>query len=133
MGRFAVRAGVSHLTWRGFFGSSLAGKRVLYAWPDRSRLDELWDCGADAVAVIAWIEDETAEWIEDAGPILLTSAGAVAPAKALGSREGRQPLPNGVDGILEYIAAMAAGYSSGLKWNEEDKLKADMRVCPRFG
>jgi len=32
--------------------------------------------------------------------------------------------------ILEYIAAMAAGYSSGLKWNEEDKLKADMMNRP---
>ena len=28
--------------------------------------------------------------------------------------------------MLEYVAGMAAGYSSGLKWNEEDKLKADM-------
>jgi hypothetical protein len=35
-----------------------------------------------------------------------------------------------VEGILEHIADMAAGYSSGLKWNEEDKLKADMMNSP---
>lgn len=39
-------------------------------------------------------------------------------------------MPNGVEGILEHIAGMAAGYSSGLKWNEEDKLKADMMNRP---
>jgi hypothetical protein len=39
-------------------------------------------------------------------------------------------LPNGVDHILEYIAVMAAGYSTGLKWNEEDKLRADMMNRP---
>ena len=37
---------------------------------------------------------------------------------------------NGVEEILENIAAWAAGYSSGLKWNEEDKLKADMMNRP---
>jgi hypothetical protein len=41
-----------------------------------------------------------------------------------------ETLPNGVGGILEYVAGMAAGYSTGLKWNEEDKLKADMMNCP---
>lgn len=128
--RFAARADVSHLTWRGFFGSSLVGRRVLYAWPDRVRLDELWDCGADAVAVIELSEGETAEWIEDAGPIVLTTAGVVAPAEVDEAREAPESLPNGVDGILEYIAGMAAGYSSGLKWNEEDKLKADMMNRP---
>jgi hypothetical protein len=45
-------------------------------------------------------------------------------------RDALAPLPNGVDAILEHIAAMAAGYSSGLKWNEEDKLKADMMNRP---
>ncbi len=40
------------------------------------------------------------------------------------------PLPEDVDGILKHVATMAAGYSSGLKWNEEDKLKADMMNRP---
>ena len=44
--------------------------------------------------------------------------------------ESAEPLPNGVGEILEHIAAWAAGYDSGLKWNEEDKLKADMMNCP---
>ncbi|UVJ38021.1 hypothetical protein [Arthrobacter sp. CJ23] len=41
-----------------------------------------------------------------------------------------EPLPNGVEGILEHVAHLAAGYSSGLKWNEEDKLKADVMNRP---
>jgi hypothetical protein len=32
---------------------------------------------------------------------------------------------------MEYIGRMAAGYSSGLKWNEEAKLKADMMNVPQ--
>jgi len=39
-------------------------------------------------------------------------------------------LPNGVSAIVEYVARMAEGYSSGLKWNEEHKLKADMMNMP---
>lgn len=39
-------------------------------------------------------------------------------------------LPSGINRILEYVARMAAGYSSGLKWNEVDKLKADMMNRP---
>lgn len=35
-------------------------------------------------------------------------------------------LPNNIKNILEYLAAMAAGYHSGLKWNEEEKLKSDL-------
>lgn len=40
------------------------------------------------------------------------------------------PLPNGVEEFLKYIATSAAAYSTGLKWNEEDKLKADMMNRP---
>ncbi|MGW9419558.1 hypothetical protein ACWGRS_18030 [Cellulosimicrobium funkei] len=126
--RFAARVDVDHLSWRGFFASSLAGKRVLHAWPDRAHIDDLWGCGADAVAVIEWNEDETAEWIEDASPIVLSSTGAEVVAET--DTHDEAPLPNGVDGILEHVAGMAAGYSSGLKWNEEDKLKADMMNRP---
>jgi hypothetical protein len=35
-------------------------------------------------------------------------------------------LPNGIDGILEYLAEMASGYGNHLKWNEVAKLKADL-------
>lgn len=39
-------------------------------------------------------------------------------------------LPDDVDTILKSVAGWSAGYSSGLKWNEEDKLKADMMNRP---
>lgn len=32
--------------------------------------------------------------------------------------------------ILQHLATMAAGYSTGLKWNEEAKLKADLMNTP---
>lgn len=35
-------------------------------------------------------------------------------------------LPNGIDGVLEYLAEMAAGYGNHLKWNEVAMLKADL-------
>ncbi|WP_423300262.1 hypothetical protein [Micrococcus yunnanensis] len=81
-------------------------------------------------STIEWNEDETAEWIEDANPVQLFHGRTVEPQPAEEPADRQEPLPNGVDGILEHIAAMAAGYSSGLKWNEEDKLKADMMNRP---
>ncbi|MDI1463359.1 hypothetical protein QEZ54_20460 [Catellatospora sp. KI3] len=39
-------------------------------------------------------------------------------------------LPNDVDEIIDLIARWAAGYSTGLKWNEVAKLKADMMNVP---
>lgn len=35
-------------------------------------------------------------------------------------------LPRNIDKILQYLAMAAAGYTSGLKWNEEAKLKSDL-------
>lgn len=35
-------------------------------------------------------------------------------------------LPANIDHILKYLADYAAGYSTGLKWNEEAKLKSDL-------
>ncbi|GAA4064914.1 hypothetical protein GCM10023065_15630 [Microbacterium laevaniformans] len=128
--RLVAQPGVLHLTWRGLSTGSLSGCRVLYAWPDRQHLNELWDVDADALAVIEWNERETAEWIDDANPIQLLRGQTVAPSPVSDEPEALDSLPNGVDGILEYIAGMAAGYSSGLKWNEEDKLKADMMNRP---
>lgn len=37
---------------------------------------------------------------------------------------------DGVEEFLACIAGKAAGYSSGLKWNEKEKLKADMMNRP---
>lgn len=119
---------VLHHTWRGFTARSFDGQRVIYAWPDRKHLNDVWGAEADAIVVIEWNEAETAEWIADARPIQLLAEGTVLPVDAP-AREP-EPLPNGIDGILEHVAVMAAGYSTGLKWNEEDKLKADMMNRP---
>ena len=124
------RPGVTHLTWREFHGGPLAKRRILCAWPDRKRLNELWALSADALAVIEWNESETAEWLADTNPIQLLPDHDISPEVRLKGQEKIEPLPNGVDGILEHVAGMAAGYSSGLKWNEEDKLKADMMNRP---
>jgi len=101
---------------------------VLYAWPGRKHLNDVWNVEADAIAVIEWNVEETAEWLEDVDPVQLLPGQTIQPAGA--TRALLEPLPNGIDGILEYIAAMAAGYDTGLKWNEEDKLKADMMNRP---
>lgn len=119
---------VIHLTWRGFTGGSFRGQRVIYAWPDRKHLNDVWGAEADALVVIEWNEDETADWIADTRPLQLLAEGVVQPSPR--EQMPLSPLPNGIDGILVHIAQMAAGYSSGLKWNEEDKLKADMMNRP---
>ncbi|WP_315647685.1 MULTISPECIES: hypothetical protein [Microbacterium] len=119
---------VQHHAWRGFVGGYFEGQRVLYAWPDHKRLNEVWRVEADAIAVIEWGLEETAEWIEDMNPVQLYPGRTIEPSTD--PEPTLEALPNGVDGILEHIASMAAGYSSGLKWNEEDKLKADMMHRP---
>ncbi len=126
--RLVAQPGVSHAVWRGFNGGSFDGRRVLYAWPDRKQLNDIWVIEADAIAVIEWNEREITEWIEDANPIQLLPRQVVTPSTQ--AKKTLEPLPNGVDGILEYVARMAAGYTSGLKWNEEDMLKADMMNRP---
>jgi len=126
--RLIGQPGVHHHAWRGYHGGHFDGQRVLYAWPDREHLNDLWNSDADAIAVIEWGVEETAEWIDDVNPIQLFPGERVKPATR--GNTVPPPLPNGVDGILEYVAGMAAGYSSGLKWNEEEKLKADMMNRP---
>lgn len=101
---------------------------MLYAWPDRKHLNELWNADADAIAVIEWDVDETAEWIQDVNPIQLLPGETIEPSPR--TQPALEALPNGVDRILEHVAGMAAGYSTGLKWNEEAKLKADMMNRP---
>lgn len=119
---------VRHHAWRGFSGGNFDGQRVLYAWPDRKRLNEVWHVETDAIAVIEWGIDETAEWLDDMNPVQLYHGRTIVPSTD--PKPALEALPNGVDGILEHVASMAAGYSSGLKWNEEDKLKADMMHGP---
>ncbi|GAA2394715.1 hypothetical protein [Gordonia cholesterolivorans] len=126
--RLIARPEVRHDVWRGFHGAQFDGHRVLYVWPDREHLNHVWNVEADAIAVIEWSTEETAEWIDDLNPVQLLPGEAIEPSSH--DRAGLEPLPNGVDEILEYVAGMAAGYSSGLKWNEEDKLKADMMNRP---
>lgn len=130
--RLVAQTGTLHLTWRGFSTGSLRGRRVIYAWPDRQHLNDLWGALADALAVIQWGALNTATWIEDAQPVRLLPEQTLQPASTLqdtlNSDEGS--LPEDVNSILESLAEWAAGYESGLKWNEEDKLKADMMNRP---
>lgn len=122
------RPGTTHVTWRGYSAHSLANQRVIHSWPDKKHLNDLWGVGVDALVVIEWNQTETATWIEDAQPVRLLPDGIVPPPSE--TMPELEPLPNRVDEILESIAQWAAGYSSGLKWNEEDKLKADMMNRP---
>ena len=122
--RLATGGRARHLTWRGLFADQLHGKRVLHAWPDRKQLNELWGVQLSALAVLEWAPGQTAEWIEDANPVRLLRHGTHAPnPPAARTADG---LPDDVVNILQHLADMAAGYDSGLKWNEEDKLKADL-------
>lgn len=126
--RLIALSNVRHVIWRGFSSGMLSG-RVLHAWPNREHFQKLWNQDVDALAVIEWSEDVAAERIGDANPIQLFADRTVGPVAS--PREVHcEPLPNGVDGILEYVAEMAAGYSTGLKWNEEHMLRADMMNRP---
>lgn len=127
--RLVAHPRVLHHTWRGFIAGSFEGQRVIHAWPDRKHLNDVWGAEADAIVVIEWSEHSTAEWIADVRPIQLLAEGTSLPS-ADSAVEEVEPLPNGIDGILEHVARMAAGYDSGLKWNEEDMLKADMMNRP---
>lgn len=122
--------GVTQLSWKGFNAGYLDGHRVVYAWPDRRHLNDLWDASPDALVVIEHGGDAAAEWIEDAGPVLLLRSGAVALSPPAIPNDHSGPMPADVVEILEYVTRKAAGYDSGLKWNEEDKLKADMMNRP---
>lgn len=121
---------VTHRTWRGFPASSLSGYRVIHAWPDRQHLNDLWGVEADALVVIEHSEQDTVDWIAEASPVHLIDGRTVGPDAGARDDDPAKPLPNGIEGILEYVARAAAGYSSGLKWNEEDMLKADMMNRP---
>ncbi len=123
------RSGVVHLTWKGLSTKGLSG-RILFVWPRREHLNDLWGVQADALAVIELNPDETQEWIEDHHPLLLLHDRTEPYTSDESESRDSDPFPNDVDEILEHIADMAAGYSSGLKWNETEKLKADMMNRP---
>ncbi|WP_198411566.1 hypothetical protein [Cryobacterium sp. TMT2-14] len=130
--RLVGSPGTEHLIWRGLSAGSLAHRRVIYAWPDRQHLNDLWDVDADAIVVIEWGATETATWVEDAQPVRLLPGQTIQPASGPQATPEPvdEPLPGDVIRILESLARWAAGYDSGLKWNEEDKLKADMMNRP---
>ena len=75
--RLVATSGVDHRTWKGCSAGSLANHRVLYAWPDRRRLNELWGVEIDALAVIEWGESEIAEWIKRVNPVQLVEGDVV--------------------------------------------------------
>jgi hypothetical protein len=130
LARFIGNSDVEHFSWKGFSPHRLTGRRVIYAWPDRQHLNDLYGIAVDALVVIEWGEPETAEWIDLANPIVLLPGASNSHSLRLKLVDKVDPLPKDVERILEYVAGMAAGYSSGLKWNEEDKLKADMMNQP---
>lgn len=70
----------THRTWKGFSADSLANHRVLHAWPNSQRLNELWSIEIDALAVIEWGEQETADWIDRANPVQLFDGHSIEPA-----------------------------------------------------
>ena len=117
--------GVKHYSWRENDGQYLTG-RVLYAWPNRERLSNLWHSQLDALAVIEWGEDK--DWMTIAKPIILLPNKIVEPTATYDFELGK--LPNGISDILSYLAGMADGYSQGMKWNEVEQLKSDLMECP---
>jgi len=81
--------------------------------------------------VIEGGKEGTSEWIDDCNPVRLLRGRRLQSSSEPESEAATGSLPEDVNQVLEHIAAWAAGYDSGLKWNEEDKLKADMMNCPQ--
>src|SRR5690606_6669217 len=104
------------------------GQRVLYVAPDRQRLNDIWGVSADAIAVVEWGTDTTAEWIDAMLPLQLLPDGSVLQTEKIPTDV--EELATDVAAIFEYLAVCARGYDSGLQWNEIDKLKADMMNRP---
>ena len=126
---FIGSPGVTHISWRGLNARSLAGHRVLHAWPTRKHLNDLGGVNIDALAVLEW--EVVAEWIEDAQPDILLREGIEKALSGAGETANTAPLvPEEIIDILDYLAIKAAGYSSGLKRNEVEKLKADLMNRP---
>ena len=118
---------MSHVSWKGMSPGVLTGHRVLHAWPRREHLNDLWGVDVDALAVIEWSDLD--EWILDARPSLLLPGQTMHPGKD-SQPQDVPSVPADVSGILTYLAGMASGYNSGLKWDETHKLKADLMNTP---
>src|SRR3546814_13834057 len=99
--RLVARADTIHLTWRAFSPGSLAHRRVIYAWPDRQHLNDLWGVDADALVVIEWGEAENARWIEDVRPVGLLNGSKKQPTTKSDSEGAVGTLQTGVKDILE--------------------------------
>jgi hypothetical protein len=100
------------------------------AWPNKERLSELWNLKPDALVVIEWANGEAAYWAEHTMPVRLLPGHTILPEQKPPALQFQDPLPHGLDQILEYISSQAAAYHAGLKWNEVDQLKADMMKNP---
>ncbi|WP_217427750.1 hypothetical protein [Gardnerella vaginalis] len=124
--RFVQNVNVNYYTWRENDGQYLTG-RILYAFPNRERLSNLWNSQLDALAVLEWCEDK--DWMTIAKPIILLPNKIVEPTSTDDFELGK--LPNGISDILSYLAGRADGYSQGMKWNEVDQLKSDLMECPK--
>ncbi|UVY83218.1 hypothetical protein NLU66_13490 [Brachybacterium sp. NBEC-018] len=130
LARLVAKPGVTHVSWRGSTMGSLGGHRAIVAWPDRQHLNDLWGVEADALVVIEWGEPETKEWIEAANPVQLYADRVVEPAEPVGANDAGEPLPAGVEDVLQYLAMTAAEFGTDMEWHEEQKLKADMMHRP---
>lgn len=108
------------------FEESCAKKGISLCWPRRSHsvsgnVLALY-CNTDLLAeferygdiakllYLPWTERER-DWFE---------------ASYMVSGDRTVPLPSDIDRILAYIANMAAGYSSGMNYREEHRLKCDL-------
>ncbi|MDR2930461.1 MAG: hypothetical protein LBV06_06115 [Propionibacteriaceae bacterium] len=123
--------GVTHVSAsRSLSVAGWSGHGVLVCWPSKAVLNALWDARPDALAVIEGSGTSLTEWLEDARPIQLLPGGATHATPATSPMDGIEPLQESVESFLESIGRWAAGYSTGPKWNEEAKVKADMMNRP---
>lgn len=122
--RLISTPGVTHLSWRGLSSGSFFGHRVLHIAPDRQRIDDLWNAEMDALAVTEW--SNLTEWAEDVQADILTAGGVQKPQQTRDAAGVDPSIPEDIATILDGLAAWAAGYDSGLKWNEIERLKSDL-------
>lgn len=123
-------AGTTHLIGRESSSRSFAGRRVLHFRPDRECIDALWGVTADAIAVVEFAPNEAIELINTARPTRLFHDRTVETSADESLELLTEILPDDVSEIFEFIAKQAAGYSPGMKWNEEARRNADMMKYP---
>lgn len=126
--RLISMPGVTHLSWRGLSSGSFFGHRVLHVAPDRQRLDALWNAEMDALVVTEW--SDLTQWADDVQAEILLPGGVQKPQQTKDADGPDPSIPKDIATILAGLAAWAAGYDSGLKWNEIEKLKSDLMEKP---